>query len=47
MPVVEYERYSLQEDTSLVTVIGKTFDQLVLNCHENVLLEVSNENESW
>ncbi|KAH0894123.1 LOW QUALITY PROTEIN: hypothetical protein HID58_056552 [Brassica napus] len=39
MPVVEYERYSLQEDTSLVTVIGKTFDQLVLNCHENVLLE--------
>ncbi|KAF2556531.1 hypothetical protein F2Q68_00016030 [Brassica cretica] len=47
MPVVEYEEYSLQEDTSLVTVIGETFDQLVLNCPENVLLEVSNENESW
>ncbi|KAL0705998.1 hypothetical protein Bca4012_072424 [Brassica carinata] len=47
MPVVEYEKYSLQEDTSLVTVIGETFDQLVLNCPENVLLEVSNENESW
>ncbi|KAF2545021.1 hypothetical protein F2Q70_00022178 [Brassica cretica] len=40
MPVVEYERYNLQEDTSLVTVIGETFDQLVLNCPENVLLEV-------
>nr|VDD44465.1 unnamed protein product [Brassica oleracea] len=47
MRVVEYEKYSLQEDTSLVTVIGETFDQLVLNCPENILLLVSNENESW
>ncbi|KAG2299609.1 hypothetical protein Bca52824_036081 [Brassica carinata] len=40
-PVVEYKRYSLQKNTSLVTVIGNTFDQLVSNCPENVLLEVS------
>ncbi|XP_013622151.1 PREDICTED: protein disulfide isomerase-like 1-5 [Brassica oleracea var. oleracea] len=28
------------ENASIVTVVGKTFDELVLNSHENVLLEV-------
>lgn len=31
----------MQENASTVTVVGKTFDELVLNSQENVLLEVS------
>lgn len=32
--------FNLQKDASILAVVGKTFDDLILNSHKNILLEV-------
>ncbi|WZZ03660.1 hypothetical protein YC2023_089581 [Brassica napus] len=40
-PLEDFARRLKPKEKSMVTVVGKTFDQLVSNCPDNVHLEVS------
>ncbi|WZY93086.1 hypothetical protein YC2023_065415 [Brassica napus] len=40
-PLEDFARRLKPKEKSVVTVVGKTFDQLVSNCPDNVHLEVS------
>ncbi|KAG2284076.1 hypothetical protein Bca4012_052766 [Brassica carinata] len=42
-PLEDFARKLKPKEKSVVTVVGKTFDQLVSNCLDNVYFEVIND----